>query len=63
MKADLYRADHVDADHHKRVRFEIDHNNADNINNSDIQQHNDDRTCVSNGSYGVGMCKSSFDWF
>ena len=37
VKADLCRANHADADHHKRVRFEI---NFDN--NNDIQQHNDE---------------------
>ena len=47
-------AKHVDADHNKRVRFEI------NINN-DIQQLNDDRKCFWNGPNGVGMCKSSFE--
>ena len=36
-KADCCRANHVDADNHKRVRFEI---NVDN--NNDIQQHNDE---------------------
>ena len=55
-KASFCRANHVDADNHKRVRFEI---NADN--NNDIQQHNVERKCVCNGPIGVGVCKSSLE--
>ena len=56
VKADLCRAtEHVDADNHKRVRFDV---NVDNNNDNDKQQHNDEGQCVWNN--GVGVCKSIF---
>ena len=58
MAADLCkRANHVDADDHKRVRFEImvDNNN----DNSKQQQHDDEGNRVWNKR--VGMCKLSFE--
>ena len=53
-KAKLCRAiEHVDADHLKRVRFEI---NIDN--NKDTHQNNDNES-VWNNDVGFGMCRSS----
>ena len=43
-------ANHIDIDHHKRVRFEI---NVDNNNDGDKQQHNDEGKRVWNT--GIGM--------
>ena len=57
--ADFCRASHVDADHQKRVRFEI---NVDN--NNDKQQHNDEtkgnhKRGFNKNGVGVGLCMSS----